>query len=104
MLYQDVSRYTVILCHVLIIISKSVTKMLQWILLPMQGGHGVDLAKHVWRVQGGEHGGGGDGGAEQHGGGGDGGAEQHGGGGVSGLRTNSHLTNPGVCWLEDDFV
>ena len=25
-------------------------------------------------------------------------------GGVSGLRTNSHLTNPGVCWLEDGFV
>ena len=77
MLYQDVSRYTVILCHVLIIISKSVTKMLQWILLPMQGGHGVDLAKHVWRVQGGEHGGGGDGGAGQHGSGGDGGCGHH---------------------------
>ena len=37
-----------------------------------------------------------------------GGAVHSGGGavhtGVSGLRTNSHLTNPGVCWLEDGFV
>ena len=37
-------------------------EMLQWILLPVQGGHRVDLAKHVWRVQGGEHDGGGSGG------------------------------------------
>ena len=42
-----------------------------------------------------------------NGGGGDGdgdGDSDGDGDGVSGLRTNSHLTNPGVCWLEDGFV
>ena len=45
----------------------AVMQMLQWILLSVRGGHRVDLAKHVWRVQGGEHGGdGGDGGGGEH--------------------------------------
>ena len=45
--------------------------------------------------------------ADDGGGGVGGGCNRYGGcdgDGVSGLRTNSHLTNPGVCWLEDSFV
>ena len=50
----------------------AVMQMLQWILLSVRGGHRVDLAKHVWRVQGGEHGDdGGDGGDGNGGGGGE---------------------------------
>ena len=56
----------------------------------------MDLAKHVWRVQGGEHGGGGNDGGGQHGGGGDGGAGQHGGGGDGGCGHHEHDAHDGL--------
>ena len=58
----------------------AVMEMLQWVLLSVRGRHRVDLAKHVWRVQGGEHGGDGDDGGD----GGDGGDGNGGGGGGDG--------------------
>ena len=81
-LSDDTCHFMVIswICHICVcpILSGfqgflAVMQMLQWILLSVRGGHRVDLAKHVWRVQGGEHG--------EHGDDSDGGNGNGGGGG-----------------------
>ena len=73
----------------------AVMQMLQWILLPVRGGHRVDLAKHVWRVQGGEHGGDGDDG--------DDGGDGNGGGGGSGGDHNDQDADPTATLICDDY-